>query len=50
MANAISAAGVNISFLIAETVGRKFSAVLGFANDADAAKAQNAIKSTATKR
>ena len=50
MASAISAAGVNISFLIAETVWRKFSAVFGFASDADAAKAQKAIRSTAAKR
>jgi len=47
MARAIAQAGVNISFLIAETVGRKFSAVFGFQNDADAATAAKAIKSAA---
>ncbi len=47
MARAIAAAGINISFLMAEVVGRKFSAVFGFASDADAALAQKAIKSAA---
>ncbi len=50
MARAIAAAGVNISFLIAETVGRKFSAVFGFANDTDATSASKAIKSAAKAR
>ncbi len=50
MARAIAAAGVNISFLIAETVGRKFSAVFGFANDSDATSASKAIKSAAKPR
>ncbi len=50
MARAIATAGVNISFLIAETVGRKFSAVFGFANDADATSASKAIKSAAKPR
>jgi hypothetical protein len=44
MASAIAGAGVNISFLMAETVGRKFSAVFGFANDVDAGSAMKAIK------
>ena len=47
MARGIAAAGVNISFLIAETVGRKFSAVFGFASDTDATNAAKAIKSAA---
>jgi hypothetical protein len=50
MARAIAAAGINISFLIAETVGRKFSAVFGFQNDADATSASKAIKSAAKAR
>ena len=50
MARAIATAGVNISFLIAETVGRKFSAVFGFQNDADAGSAAKAIKSAAKAR
>ena len=50
MARAIASAGINISFLSAETVGRKFSAVLGFRNDADATAAAKAIKSAAKPR
>lgn len=44
LAREIAAAGVNISFLMAETIGRKFSAVIGFANDAEAAIATKAMK------
>jgi len=44
MARGVADAGVNISFLMAEVVGRKFSAVFGFASDADAATAAKAIK------
>ena len=50
MARAIASAGINISFLSAETVGRKFSAVLGFRNDAEATAAAKAIKSAAKPR
>lgn len=50
MSRAIADAGVNISFLMAETVGKKFSAVFGFENDADAAKAAKAIKSAGKKK
>ena len=47
MARATAQAGVNISFLVAETVGRKFSAIFGFQSDTDAAIAAKAIKSAA---
>jgi hypothetical protein len=47
MARAVADAGVNISFLMAEVIGRKFSAVFGFAGDADADAAAKAIKSAA---
>ncbi len=50
MARAVADAGVNISFLMAETFGRKFSAVFGFQNDTDAATATKAIKSAAKPR
>jgi hypothetical protein len=50
MARAIAAAGVNISFVVAEVVGRKFSAVFGFRSDVDAATAAKAIKSAAKSR
>jgi len=47
MARAIADSGVNISFVMAETIGRRFSAVFGFHSDADAASAAKAIKSAA---
>lgn len=50
MARAIGDAGVSISFVMAETVGRKFSAVFGFANNADAAAASKAIKAAAKRK
>ena len=50
MARGIATAGVNISFLIAESVGRKFSAVFGLQNDADASAATKAIKAAAKPR
>lgn len=45
MARAIADTGVNISFMMAGAIGRKFSAVLGFQSDSDAATAAKAIKS-----
>jgi hypothetical protein len=50
MARAVAEQDVNVSFVIAETMGRKFSAVFGFASDADAATAGKAIKGAAAKR
>ncbi len=50
MARAIADAGVNISFLVAETVGRKFSAVFGLQNEADASTAAKAVKAAAKPR
>jgi len=47
MARAIAEQGVNLAFLVAETVGRKFSAVFGLESDADAARAAQAIKAAA---
>ncbi len=50
MARAIADAGVNVSFVMAQTMGRKFSAVVGFQSDADSAAATKAIKSAAKPR
>jgi len=50
MASAIASAGVNISFLVAETIGRKFSAVCGFDSDKDAAAASRAIRSVGKRK
>ena len=47
MARAVADQGVNLAFLVAETVGRRFSAVFGFENDADAARVTPAIKAAA---
>ncbi len=46
-ARAIAAAGINLDFLVAQVVGRKFSAVFGFGNEADAKKATGLIKKAA---
>ena len=43
-ASAIADAGINLDFLVAQTLGKKFSAVFGFANAADATKAMGLIK------
>jgi hypothetical protein len=50
MAHAIAEAGVNVDFLVAQVIGRKYSAVIGFANEADAAKATALIKKAAGKK
>ncbi len=47
---AIANAGVNLDFLVAQVVGRKYSAVIGFDTDADAVKATAVIKKTAGKK
>ncbi len=44
MARALADAGININFLVAQTVGRKFSAVFGFETEADARSAASLIK------
>jgi hypothetical protein len=47
MTRAVAEQGVNLAFLIAETVGKKFSAVFGFESDGDAARATSALKAAA---
>jgi hypothetical protein len=44
MARAIADAGINISFLLAQAIGRKFTAVLGFETEADAKTSAALIK------
>jgi len=44
---AIAAAGISLDFLVAQVVGRKFSAVFGFASHADAAKCASIIRRAA---
>jgi len=43
-AQAIADAGISLDFLVAQVVGRKFSAVFGFESDADAAKCAAIIR------
>jgi hypothetical protein len=44
---ALADAGVNIVFLVAQTIGRRFTAVFGFEDDATAATATKVIKAAA---
>jgi hypothetical protein len=44
IAKAIGDAGINMSFVMAHVVGRRYSAVFGFENEADASKAAILIK------
>jgi hypothetical protein len=49
IAEAVGDAGINMSFAMAQVVGRRYSAVFGLENEADASKAATLIK-TATAR
>ena len=44
LAKAIGDAGINLSFVMAQVVGRRYSAIFGFENAADAARASALIK------
>jgi len=44
IAKAIANAGINMAFFVAQVVGRKYSAVIGFDSDADAKTAAGLIK------
>ena len=46
-AQAIANAGINMDFLVAQVVGKKYSAVFGFESDADATKCAAIIRKTA---
>ena len=51
IAQTIADTGVDLSFFVAQAIGRKYSAVIGFENAADAKKAASLIKKAAgTKR
>jgi hypothetical protein len=47
---ALADAGLNLDFLVTHVIGRKYSAVIGFANEADAEKATPLIKKAAAKK
>jgi hypothetical protein len=44
MSRAIADAGINMNFLVAQTIGRRFTAIIGFENEADAQKAVPLVK------
>ena len=44
IARAIADAGVNLTFLVAQVIGRRYSAVIGFDNESDAKKAAGLVK------
>jgi hypothetical protein len=48
IAQAVADAGVNLSFLVAQVLGKRFVATLGFETEADANKAASLIKKSAT--
>jgi hypothetical protein len=43
-AKAVGDAGINVSFLMAQVIGRRYAAVFGFENEADATKAAPLLK------
>jgi hypothetical protein len=50
MTRGMADAGINLDFLVAQVIGRKFSAVFGFENDADADRASALIKKAGAKK
>jgi hypothetical protein len=50
IARALAESGVNIAFLVAQVVGRRYSAVFGFENEADLDKAVDRIRTAVTSR
>lgn len=48
IAQAFADSGINVSFLMAQVVGRRYAAVFGFENDQDATEAAKLIKKAAT--
>lgn len=50
IARALADASVNLDFLVAQVIGRRYSAVIGFENAADADKATALIKKAGKKK
>lgn len=50
LAGAIADAGISLDFLVAQVVGRRFSAVFGFANESEARTAAGIIRRTVARR
>jgi hypothetical protein len=47
IAEALGEAGINLGFAMAQVVGRRYSAIFGFENEADATKAATLIRKAA---
>jgi hypothetical protein len=50
LTKAVADAGINLGFVMVQVLGRRYAAVLGFENDADATKAAALIKKAAPVR
>ena len=50
MTQALADAGINLSFMVAQVAGRRYSTVFGFENEADAARATALIKKAAKRK
>ena len=50
MSRAVADAGINLDFVVAQVIGRKYAAVFGFAGDEDARRAVALIKNAAGKK
>ncbi len=50
IASALAESGVNIAFLVAQVVGRRYSAVFGFESEADLDKAADRVRAAVTAR
>jgi len=50
IAQALADAGINLGFFVAQVIGRRYSAVIGFETEADAKKAATLIKKVSAAR
>jgi hypothetical protein len=50
IAHALAEAGINIAFLVAQVIGKNFSAVIGFDDESQSRKAVSLIKKAAQQR
>ena len=50
IARAIAEAGINLGFIVAQVIGKKYAAVIGFENESDAKKAAQLVKKATTGR
>ena len=50
LAQGMADAGINLAFLVAQVLGRKYSAIFGFESEADADRAAAIIKRASAKK